>query len=66
MTKRARILQADMIRAVRAARAAGPDARVIIDLDRRKIEIILNSRPEADSEANPWDDDHGRPQTMAS
>jgi hypothetical protein len=58
VTAPARITQADMTRAVKAARAAAPDARIIVDLARQRLEIIIGST-QASVEENPWDDDDG-------
>ena len=70
MTEPARILQADISRALRAAASAAPESRIIIDHERRRIEIILGPQPktdspETDSEDDPWKDDHGGTQAVA-
>lgn len=66
MTRAARIPQADITRAIRAARAASLDSRVIIDLTRQRIEITFGSGPESDSEPNPWEQDHAEAEKLAS
>lgn len=58
MTNPARITQADMDRACKAVKAAGFDqARIVMDLDVRIIEIIIGDRHSAvpASEPNEWD-----------
>jgi len=55
VTAPARISQDDMKRAVRAAQAVAPDARVRFDLRNMCIEIILNAPPAND--ASEWSDD---------
>jgi hypothetical protein len=60
VSKKAAIPQAEIQRAIRAAKAAGgPDTRVIIDLPRQRLEIILSpSNVEQDNEGpNPWEID---------
>lgn len=57
MTAPARISQADMERATKAVKAADiTRARIVMDLDRRTIEIIIG---EAANESPPqvWSDD---------
>lgn len=57
MTAPAKILQADIDRAARAVAKAGIDsARIILDLDKKRIEIIIGS---AANESGPpkWADD---------
>jgi hypothetical protein len=56
MTHAARITQADMERAIKAARTVAPDARIIIDLPSQRIEIILG-QPPAPEPAEKWSDD---------
>lgn len=57
MTAPARITQAEMQRAVSAARrAGGAGTRVVIDLRNQKVEIILGEAAN-DAADNPWDDD---------
>ena len=57
MTAPARITQADVDRATKAVAAAGlARARIILDLDKRRIEIIIG---ESANDATPdeWTDD---------
>ncbi len=56
MTRPARITQADMERAVKAARAVAPDARIRFDLRNQWIEIIMGTPPANDT-ADEWSDD---------
>lgn len=56
MTVAARITQADMQRAVNAARKAG-GGRVIVDLLHGRLEIILGEAANAADEVNPWEDE---------
>lgn len=59
MTAPARITQTDYDRAVRAAAKTGAPARVIIDLEARRIEIIIGeSAPPAPLPEQWTDDDH--------
>lgn len=57
MTERARISQADMTRAVMAVKAAGFErARIVMDLEKRIIEIIVGeSNGDGIKEPNPLD-----------
>ncbi|WP_408591624.1 hypothetical protein [Novosphingobium sp.] len=57
MTAPARINQADMERACKAAAAAGFErARIVIDLEKQRIEIIIGeSEPPPSASDNPWD-----------
>ena len=57
MTAPARISQADMDRATKAVAAAKFDrARIVMDLEARRIEIIIGE-PANDPVADQWDDD---------
>lgn len=56
MTQAARISQADMARAVKAARSVAPDARIRFDLRNQWIDIILGEAPANDA-AKVWSDD---------
>lgn len=58
VTAPARITQAEMQRAVVAARkAAGAGARVVIDLRHQRLEIILGEAAQAAADDNPWEDE---------
>jgi hypothetical protein len=57
VTAPVRIRQADMERAVKAARAVAPDARIRFDLRNQCIEIILSEPPANDAGADEWTDD---------
>lgn len=58
MTVPARIKQDDMKRAIKAARAVAPDARIRFDLRNQCIEIILSEPPANDAgDAGEWTDD---------
>lgn len=60
MTAPARISQADMERATKSVKAAGFDrARIVMDLSRSTIEIIIGESPvEAQADvANEWTDE---------
>jgi hypothetical protein len=60
MTAPARISQADMERAAKAVTAAGIErARIVMDLDARKIEIIIGESVDAPAseQAEEWSDD---------
>lgn len=58
MTAAARISQADMERATKAVKAAGFDrARIVMDLKKQKIEVIIGESAEPTAEYNPWDDE---------
>ncbi len=65
MTRRGNFRQADIERAIRAVKAAAPSARLIIDLDRKRVEIILSPGESAedvsDIQINPWDEEDGPP-----
>lgn len=59
MTAPANITQSEIQRAIRAARAEAPHARVVIDHARRVVEIDLSPSPRAAipaSDSNPWED----------
>ena len=56
MTAQARISQADMERVTKAVAAAGLDrARIVMDLEKKRIEIIIGESPAND--AGDWGDD---------
>jgi hypothetical protein len=56
MTVAARISQADVERATKAVRAAGIErARIVLDLAKQKIEIIIGESEQPISTENPWD-----------
>lgn len=58
MTAPARISQADMERATKAVKAAGFDrARIIMDLAKAKIEVIIGESGEEEPPAEEWNDD---------
>jgi hypothetical protein len=58
MTAPARISQADMDRATKAVAAAGiPRARIVMDLEARKIEIIIGESLDAHLPREKWSDD---------
>lgn len=58
MTVAARISQADMERATKAVRAAGYErARIVLDLAKQKIEIIIGESEPDQPEAEGWGDD---------
>ena len=58
MTAPARISQADMERATKAVAAAKLDrARIVIDLDKRQIEIIIGESRPANGNDDWRDDD---------
>ncbi len=59
MTAPARITQADMARATKAAAASGLPARVILDLEARKIEIVIDGELPAipANDEQDWPDD---------
>ncbi|MDR2858400.1 MAG: hypothetical protein LBV50_11220 [Novosphingobium sp.] len=56
MTAAARISQADMDRAVKAA-AKADRARVVLRLAKGEIEIIIGESAESDDERNDFDED---------
>lgn len=56
MTAVARISQADMERATKAVKAAGYErARIVMDLARSRIEVIIGESGESEPLANEWD-----------
>lgn len=56
MTAPARITQADMERATKAVKAAGHDrARIIMDLARNRIEVIIGESAGEMPKADEWD-----------
>lgn len=58
MTAPARITQADMDRATKAVATAGLErARIIMDLEARRIEIIIGESGPAPTPPEKWDDD---------
>lgn len=58
MTAPARITQADMDRATKAVAAAGLGrARIIMDLEKRRIEIIVGESANDAEPADDWTDD---------
>jgi hypothetical protein len=59
MTASARITQDDMTRATKAVKAAGFErARIIMDLAKAKIEVIIGDATSCvEVEQNPWDDE---------
>lgn len=58
MTAPARITQADMERATKAVRAAGLErARIVMDLDTRRIEIIIGEATNESQPSEEWTDD---------
>lgn len=58
MTAPARISQADMERATKAVKAAGLDrARIVMDLEKHRIEIIIGEAAESPAEPNDFDED---------
>lgn len=58
MTAPARISQADMERAAKAVKAAGFDrARIIMDLAKAKIEVIIGESGEKQPDPQVWSDD---------
>jgi hypothetical protein len=56
MTAPARISQADMERATKAVKVAGIErARIIMDLENHKIEIIIGESAEPSAPTDEWD-----------
>lgn len=56
MTLPARITQDDMNRATKSVKEAGFErARIIMDLEKRRIEIIIGEEADAPASNNPWD-----------
>jgi hypothetical protein len=46
-----------MERATKAVASAGLRARIVMDLDARRIEIIIGESPEAEPPPGEWGDD---------
>lgn len=58
MTAPARISQADIERAAKAAKNAGwPSARIIMRLDKNEIEVIVGESPADEPQGENWSDD---------
>lgn len=58
MTAPARISQADMERAAKAVKAAGFDrARIVMDLAKAKIEVIIGEAANESQDLSEWGDD---------
>lgn len=58
MTAPARITQADMERATKAVKAGGFEhARIVMDLDKRRIEVIIGEVVAESDGPNPFDED---------
>lgn len=58
MTAPARISQADMERATKAVKAAEIErARIVMDLKRQTIEIIIGESPDSGAERNDFDEE---------
>ena len=57
MTAPARISQADITRAIKAAAQCGLPARVILRLQEREIEIIFGNLPSGSEPIDDWTDD---------
>ena len=58
MTAPARITQDDMNRATKAVKSAGFErARIIMDLAKSKIEIIIGEAENDSADKKPWSDD---------
>lgn len=58
MTAPARITQADMDRAAKAVRAGGfQRARIVMDLEKRRIEVIIGDAVAESDGPNPFDED---------
>lgn len=58
MTAQARITQADMDRAAKAVRNAGfQRARIVMDLEKGRIELIVGETGESPPVPEPWGDD---------
>lgn len=57
MTAPARISQADMERAAKAVKAAGFErARIVMDLAKAKIEVIIGESPAEEQAPGDWED----------
>jgi hypothetical protein len=58
VTAPARISQADVERATKAVRAAGYErARIVLDLAKQKIEIIIGESVQDEPAPDTWSDD---------
>ncbi|MGX7926496.1 hypothetical protein ACWPMX_07970 [Tsuneonella sp. HG094] len=58
MTAPARITKADIARATECAVASGVPARIVLDLNAQRIEIILGeSAPPPEPHPEDWEDD---------
>ncbi len=58
MTAPARISQADMERAAKAVKAGGFDrARIVMDLKKQRIEVIIGDAEAESDGPNPFDED---------
>ena len=58
MTAPARISQADMERATKAVKSAGLDrARIVMDLKKQRIEVIIGDMKAESDGPNPFDED---------
>jgi tRNA(Arg) A34 adenosine deaminase TadA len=57
VTAPARFRQADLTRALKAAKAAGIDVGQVVLEPSGKIVIMPAGRTEGESEPNPWDED---------
>lgn len=58
MTAPARITQSDMERAAKAVKTAGFErARIVMDLAKAKIEIIIGEAGSDSPTSNPWDEE---------
>lgn len=58
MTAPARISQADMERATKAVKAGGFErARIVMDLERKRIEVIIGDMKAESDGPNPFDED---------
>lgn len=57
MTAPARITQADIDRATKAVAATGLRARIIMDLEKRRIEIIIGETANDAAPDDEWTDD---------
>lgn len=60
MTAAARITQADMDRATKSVKNAGIEqAQIVMDLEKKRIIIIIGESPSESTGDNPWDDGDG-------
>lgn len=58
MTSPARITQADMKRAALAVKSAGIErARIVMDLVKQQITVIIGEGDDSDARNNPFDED---------